>query len=36
MSKPTNVDFEFVETPKAPQAFDKFEDCGVPTTRVSY
>lgn len=34
MSKPTNVDFEFIETPDFPEPdFDKQEDCGVSTTR---
>jgi hypothetical protein len=29
-------EFEFIETPKAPTpSFEKFEDCGVPTTSVS-
>lgn len=35
MSKPTDIDFEFIETPDFPEPnFDKQEDCGVPTTRV--
>lgn len=40
MAKPANVtgvDFEFVKTPVYPKPdFDKLEDCGVPTTRVSF
>lgn len=42
MSKPQSTngsesEFEFVETPKAPTpTFEKFEECGVRTTAVSY
>lgn len=42
MSKPHSVngsesEFEFIETPKAPTpTFEKFEDCGVRTTSVSF
>ena len=42
MSKPHSVngsesEFEFIETPKAPTpSFEKFEDCGVKTTSVSF
>lgn len=41
MSKPHSVngsesEFEFIETPKAATpTFEKFEECGVPTTSVS-
>lgn len=32
----TGLDFEFVKTPAYPKPdFDKLEDVGVPTTRVS-
>ena len=43
MAKPNSTEarieseFEFIETPKArPSTFEKFEDCGVPTTSVRY
>lgn len=42
MSKPHSVngsesEFEFIETPKAPTpTFEKFEECGVRTTSVSF
>lgn len=42
MSKPQSAngsesEFEFIETPKAPTpTFEKFEDCGVRTTSVSW
>lgn len=33
----TGADFEFVKTPPYPKPdFDKLEDVGVPTTRVSF
>lgn len=33
----TGADFEFVKTPAYPKPdFDKLEDVGVPTTRVSF